>query len=149
MKATLVLADAAQAADGKLSVLGGGWNFTGPQVGPSALGVIMEVPWNETNTPHQVVLELQDTDGQPARLGPEAQPLRIETVVEVGRPPGHPPGTSLNVPLAMNLGPLPLIPGQRYVWVLSIDGETEGQWQVAFNVRPTGPVGPGGLKPQG
>jgi hypothetical protein len=149
VKATFLLADAVQAADGKLSVLGGGWNFTGPQVGPSALGAIIEVPWNETNTPHQIVFELQDTDGQPARIGPEAQPIRIETRVEVGRPPGHPPGTSINVPLAMNIGPLPLVPGQRYVWVLSIDGDSHEQWQVAFNVRSGGPAGAAGPRSPG
>ena len=36
MKATLLLADAAQAAEGKLYVLGGGWSVTGPGPAPMA-----------------------------------------------------------------------------------------------------------------
>ncbi|MEK6720587.1 MAG: hypothetical protein AABZ33_07965 [Chloroflexota bacterium] len=140
MKLSFLLCDSAQASEGKLYILGAGWNFTGPQVTPMALALLVEVPWNEANLQHQVVIELHDEDGQPARIGPEAQPLRIETQLEVGRPPGHPHGTPLNVPLAINLGPLPLTPGGRYVWVVSIDGETDDHWRASFNVRPGAPA---------
>ncbi len=139
MKLSVLLADAAQASEGKLYVLGGGWNFTGPQVPPMALALLVEVPWNETNVQHQIVVELQDSDGQPARIGPELQSARIEAQLEVGRPLGHPQGTPLNVPLAFNFPSLPLMPGARYVWVVSIDGETHDHWQAAFNVRPGAP----------
>lgn len=136
MKVTFLLADAAQAVDSKLYVLGGGWSFIGPQVGPMALAILVEVPWHEANREHHLVIELQDTDGHPARLGPEAQPLRLEAQLEVGRPPGHPAGSPFNVPLAINLPPMPLSPGTRYVWVVSVDDETDPHWQVGFHVRP-------------
>ena len=39
MKVTILLADAAQAAEGKLYVLGGGWSITGPDPSPMALAI--------------------------------------------------------------------------------------------------------------
>lgn len=137
-----MLADAAQAVDGKLYVLGGGWTFVGPQLGPMALALVVEVPWHEANQPHQLVIELQDADGQPARIGPAAEPMRFEIGLEVGRPPGHPQGTAFNVPLGINIGPMPLQPGSRYVWVVSIDGESDEDWRAGFNVRPQQPQAP-------
>jgi hypothetical protein len=35
----------------------------------------------------------------------------------------------------MNFGSLPLAPGRRYVWKLSIDGETNDDWDREFFVR--------------
>jgi hypothetical protein len=137
MKVTVILADYAAESQGKLTIVGGGWTFTGPAVGPIAIAALIEVSWAEANEQHKVVIELQDTDGHPARVGPEAQPIRIEAQLEVGRPPGHPPGTPFIVPMALNLPPLPLAPGTRYVWVVSVDGETEENWRVGFHVRPT------------
>jgi hypothetical protein len=135
VRVTVLLADSAQAVDTKLYILGGGWSFTGPQVGPQALALLVEVPWHEANRQHQLHIELQDSDGQTARIGPEAQPVIIDAGLEVGRPPGHPAGTPFNVPLAFNLPPLPLVPGSRYVWSISVDGETDPNWQVGFTVR--------------
>lgn len=140
MNVNLLLADYAAEANGKLTVVGGGWNFVGPQVGPTALAIIVEVPWGETNRAHQFRVELQDEDGQPALIGPEALPSRIEGQLEVGRPPGHPAGTPFNVPMAINLPPLPLTPDRRYFWVVYIDDQTEPHWKAGFNVRRVGPA---------
>ena len=43
--------------------------------------------------------------------------------VQRGSPGDRPPGTPIDVALAVNLGPLPLEPGNRIIWRLSIDGE--------------------------
>ena len=43
IRATLMLADAAQAADGKLYILGGGWNLIGPEPSPTAIAMHFEV----------------------------------------------------------------------------------------------------------
>jgi hypothetical protein len=138
MRAILLLADAAQVSpDQKIHALGLGWSFTGPQfAGPMALVAIIEVGWNEANRRHPWRIELQDSDGQPALIPPENQPIVIDGAVEVGRPPGHPEGTPLLVPLSIGFGPIPLPPGRRYVFVMSIDGQTHPDWQVAFNMRP-------------
>ena len=41
----------------------------------------------------------------------------------------------IDVPLAVNFGPLPLRPGTRYVWELSIDGRLDEDWNRQFLVR--------------
>ena len=67
-----------------------------------------------------------------------AQPVVIEGAFEVGRPPGIKPGVPIDVPLAINVGALPLAPGGRYEWRLSIDGESHEDWRLAFSTRPAG-----------
>src|SRR5712692_6126152 len=58
MKVTMLLADAAQAVNGKLYILGGGWSVTGPAPSPSAIALKIEVPWDEANTRHKLTLDL-------------------------------------------------------------------------------------------
>jgi hypothetical protein len=41
----------------------------------------------------------------------------------------------LDAAFAIALGPIPLAPGGRYVWQLSINGETREDWRVAFSTR--------------
>lgn len=134
MDAALLLADFAQVADGKLYISGGGWNFVGPKVGPTALAALIQVPWDEANKKHRWKIELVDADGKPALAG-DQKPISVAGEFEVGRPPGHPHGTPLNVPIAVNMGRLPLTSGRRYVWILHVDDRTEVHWRAAFNVR--------------
>jgi hypothetical protein len=139
VKVTMMLADAAQAVEGKLYILGGGWSITGPEPTPSAIAAYIQVPWDRTNVQHEFRLELIDADGDPVSLeGPdgEVQPVTIEGAFEVGRPVGVRPGTPIDVPLALNIGPLGLPPGGRYEWRLAIDGETDDDWRLAFSTRP-------------
>ena len=135
MRTTIMLADAVQTADNKLYVLGAGWAFTGPQVSPMGVGVIVEVAWHEANEPHTFRLELQDPDGMLVALGDGGDHVRIEGSVEVGRPAGHPVGVPFNVPLAFNFGPLPLPAGSRYVWAFYLDGAEAPDATVGFNTR--------------
>src|SRR4051812_1112511 len=106
--------------------MGGGWTVIGPDPSPSAIGLILSIPWDQANQKHHFSLSLHQADGAPVRMPTPThnQPLRIESDFEVGRPPGVAPGTPLDVPLAIQLGPLPLPPGRRYYWQLEIDGET-------------------------
>ena len=138
---TLLLADAAQAIDNKLYILGGGWSVTGPGPMPSAIALHVKVPWDQANLKHRMRLELVDADGHPVEVpgegGPE--PLRIENEFEVGRPAGLAPGTPIDVSLAINLSPLPLEPGSRYEWRLEIDDQTQEGWHAAFSTRPARP----------
>ena len=50
MKVTAMLADYAAAADGKLTIVGGGWTVTGPQPVPFAIAILVEVPWQLTTS---------------------------------------------------------------------------------------------------
>jgi hypothetical protein len=135
VRVTLMLADSAQEVGGKLYILGGGWSVTGPVVPPSAVAVKIDVPWDEANRAHSWVLRLIDEDGMPVLVDADGGELRVEGTFEVGRPPGVRPGTPIDVPLAVNFGPLPLRPGTRYVWELSIDGRLDEDWNRQFLVR--------------
>ena len=136
MMVTMLLCDAAQAVDNKLYVLGGGWSVTGPGPAPSAIALHLKVPWDEANVQHEMRLELLDADGQPVLPSPEADPIVIETKFEVGRAAGLPPGTPIDLSVALNLGPIALEPAGRYEWRLTIDGQAEADWHLAFSTRP-------------
>jgi hypothetical protein len=137
VRATLLLADHAVVAEGKLYISGGGWSVTSPGA-PSAIAVKLDVPWDRTNERLQLRLRLLGQDGEQVVVpGAEgAQPVEITAEAEVGRPPGLAHGADIDFPLAFQIGPLPLAPGQRYQWVLDIDGETRDDWRLAFSTRP-------------
>ncbi|HEY2475085.1 MAG TPA: hypothetical protein VGI19_09815 [Candidatus Cybelea sp.] len=120
-KIVMLLADSAQAVNGKLYILGGGWSMTGPAPTPSAIAIKFEVPWEFANRKYGIRIELLDSDGNQVLLpGPQGQqPMLITADLEVGRPPGLSPGAPLDSPLAINIGPLPLTPG-RYEWRCTI-----------------------------
>lgn len=138
-KVNMMLADAAQVAAGKLSLLGGGWSMIVPG-GPFAVCGIIDIPWHQGTDWHTLRLELIDADGEPVLVpGPNGdEPLVFE-------PPRHrstigphvKPGTSLGWPFALTVGPgLPLEPGAMYEWRLTIDGKHEEGWSLAFSVLP-------------
>lgn len=131
MRVTILLADAAQVAEGKLYILGGGWTDTGPNPAPMAIAIKIDIPWDETNRRHRWELTLVNEDSKPIMVGDK--PIGLSGEFEAGRPPGHRVGTPISLPLAISLGPLPIPPGQRYIWKLYINGETRDTWQVAFN----------------
>src|SRR5581483_3231689 len=120
MRVTMMLADSAQAVDGKLYILGGGWSIA-TSGAMSALALKLEVPWDLANQQHQWRIDLLTEDGEPVMAG-DGTPLHVEGQFEVGRPAGIPEGTPIDLPLAINIGPLPL-PAGRYVWQLIIDGQ--------------------------
>jgi hypothetical protein len=130
----MLLADSAQAVGGKLYVLGGGWSICGPDPIPMAIAMKIEVPWDRTNMKHQGKLELLDADSEPV-LAPTPvgdKPVEIPLEFEVGRPPGLAPGTPIDLVLAINLPALPIPPGARYEWRLTIGQDSLDDWRLAF-----------------
>ena len=122
----MMLCDSAQVADGKLYVLGGGWSMTGPDPVPSAIALKIDVGWHEAESAHHWELYLEDADGGPVLVPtPDG-----EHPVEV------PEGSPVDVALAVNLGPRPLVPGTRYTWRMAIDGDSHPDWVLAFTTRP-------------
>ena len=139
MKVTLMLADSAQAVGGKLYVLGGGWSITGPAPTPFAIAGKIEVPWDLATQPHSARLELVDADGNAVEaptIDGGSEPLVVELPIETGIPPGLKPGTPIDWPFAINFGPLPLAPGGRFEWRLTVDGHADADWMLAFTTRP-------------
>lgn len=128
----LILADAAQIAQGKLYLLGAGWdmlhvNTDFPVQQHLAVAVAFRVPWNETNQRHAVEVEIQDQDGH--------QLFRAGGEIEVGRPPGFPAGQDQRAQIALDMTLSFEQPG-GYVVVAHIQDQES---RVPFNVVP-GPL---------
>jgi hypothetical protein len=119
----LMLADGAEAANGKIFILGGGVDrhlapgFPTPLKADVALGFLVQ--WGETNNRHAVSLRILDEDDQPVATV-------LDGEFEVGRPPGAKPGQDLRQLIAIK-GPLPPIPkAGAYKIVLELDGHQSG-----------------------
>jgi hypothetical protein len=114
-------------------MLGAGWWLTTSPLGPTALAIMIQVPWDRTNQRIPVTVVLRDQDGRDVELGDDDQKQTIEQVIEieVGRPAGVAAGSMLPASLAINVPPLPL-PVGRYEWVVKADGLEESE---SFEVR--------------
>jgi hypothetical protein len=136
MKATLMLCDYAQVADNKLMIVGGGWEFCSSPTPPHGVAVLLAVPWLETNVPHGYQLQLLDEDSRPVLQPGPTGPVAIGSsgTFEVGRPPGVPHGIALTVPIALNVGPMPLEQGRGYAWRLTVDDRSDEDWAVSFRI---------------
>jgi uncharacterized protein DUF6941 len=114
-----MLADSAQAVDGKLYILGGAWNMLRFPQFPASLivgiAVAIDVDWNETNQRHHLDIHFEDADGN------QMEP-RIGADFEAGRPPGAIAGADLRIVLAVN-GPISIPAAGTYAAVASVGGE--------------------------
>ena len=138
MNVTMLLADSAQVAEGKLYILGGGWSLSGPEPVPSAVAIKVEVDTHEFDRMHHWELFLEDADGQLVQFeSPEGpQTIEIRGDFSASAPDGVPAGTPVDVPIAVNLGPIPLRPNSRFTWRLVIDGESLSGATASFTTRP-------------
>jgi hypothetical protein len=95
----LMLADAAQAVNGKLYILGGGWSWIVAGM-PFAVAFKLEIPYSRATEKHTWKLSLLDADGQPVlvQMKPDAEPEPLVVGDEfcTGIPPGIAPGTPLD-----------------------------------------------------
>jgi len=139
MKATMLLADAAQAVGGKLYILGGGWSVTGPGPVSFAVAIKLDVPWDVADFEHVFRLELLDADGARVRFAmPQGEQdlLCLDGAFNSGRPDELKPGTAVDGAIALNFGGCPIPSGGRYELRLWIDGETRDDWRIPFSTRP-------------
>jgi len=129
----LVLCDAAQAESGKVHMLGAGWSITGSPSAPHAVAVLIKVPWDRSNQPMSLKVQMHEADGSPVSISTPEGPLTVgtEAQIEVGRPPGLAPGSMLDASFAFNIPSLPLPPG-RYEWRLTL---AEHEQVASFTVR--------------
>ena len=114
----LLLADSAQAVDGKLYILGGAWNMLRFPEFPASImvgiAVAIDLEWTETNQRHHLDIHFEDADGH------EMDP-HVGADFEAGRPPGAIPGADLRIVLAVN-GPLNIPAPGQYAAVASVSG---------------------------
>jgi hypothetical protein len=122
MEVTLLICDSAEALNGKLYIMGGGWNMLYAPQTPIriALGVLIAVPWDETNQRREMRIELVTSDGEQVQVN--GQEVAANAEFDIGRPPGVKPGSTLNAPFAINFDGLMLDEG-GYEFVVRI-GET-------------------------
>jgi hypothetical protein len=130
MEIDAFLADSAESVQGKLYAMGIGWNaivaggfpFSQSRI---ALGIMVQVPYNETNEQHGLSVHLEDEDGRRKQLGiggPDGAPIaELRSSFTVGRPAGLPAGDAQMVSFAMNFDQLPFDAPAMYNWVISID----------------------------
>lgn len=116
----MILADHAEVVGGKLYLAGGGWDTISvasdfPLKRMIGIAVAVEIPWNQTNETHSLVILIQDDDAR--------EEAKIEGFLEVGRSPGFPRGQSQRAQLAVNLQIAFAKPG-GYTVVTTIDGHS-------------------------
>ena len=149
MKISLLLADAAQAdaQSGKVNALGLGWRQCQTPTPAFALVLFLDIDWDETNKQHKLTCQLLTTDGEPVVVTgpPGAQRISFEAAAEAGRPPGAIHGTSVRMPLTLNIPPgMPLEAG-IYEWRVEVEGFEHATAVEAFVVvGPSHPPTPPG-----
>lgn len=119
-----ILCDYAEVLNGKLYVMGGGFDAVRAGVPLMlSLGVILQIPWHQTNQAQKIRSVLVTEDGEPV-ASPDGQPLIIEGEVEIGRPPGAKHGTTFPTPLAVRLPPI-VFDAKPYRFELHLNGSIE------------------------
>jgi hypothetical protein len=154
MRVVALTADSVVVAEGKLFVQGGGWdqiNALGlptrhPRIG---IGVLIRVPYTETNIQHAFDLRLEDPDGKEVPLG-DAPPgatkdgkvRRVGGQFTVGRPPMLGAGDEQVVPIAVNLDGLTFTAIGTHRIVLAVDGKDVETIPFRLNVAFPAQAGP-------
>jgi len=119
----LFLAEAAESANGKIFIHGGGvdrHNVLADAKPPIqlkadiALGILTD--WNETNRTHLLAVTIYTEDSKSV--------WKMEGQFEVGRPPGAKPGQQFRQLIAVK-GPIPLPDRGAFKMVLELDGKEQ------------------------
>ncbi len=117
----MVLADAVAAADGKLYSHGAGWDNVLTREFPAtltaAVGILLRMPWGETNEDHFLDLDILDQDGHSMLATP------VHGKVNVGRPPTLEPGSDQAFPLVISLNETKIERAGQYAVILKLDGK--------------------------
>ena len=99
-------------------------NSKGPWNANLSIGILIDVPWSQTNKEHKVEISLVDEDSQTIFLplgDGSVQPLQAETAFNVGRPPSLTTGTTQSVALGFNFPGIPLPRLGVCVFLIEID----------------------------
>lgn len=136
----LILADRAESVNGKLYMMGGGWDrllvadFT--QAQPISIGMGIMVPWNATNMGHTLVVRVESQDGTELAM--------LTLGFNAGRPPTLGQGESQKIVLAFQIGLLLPGPGAYVIRAFIDDHERSGRTVFYANLLP----GPRAVSPR-
>lgn len=134
----LIVANHAELVNGLLYLVGGGWtdHHRAVRVGADApmshlgIAVGVRVPWNETNQPHLLTIQIEDEDASSL--------LKLEATLKVGRPPQLTPGTEQPVVFGFPIDVrFPSAGGYRVVARLDSEGEVK-RWGFRVHDIPVG-----------
>lgn len=98
---TALAADAALVANGKLYIHGGGWDTIHTASFPTthpAMAIAFVLEFDYTEAPDRVPIRIDLLDDDEVEMG-----LRLETILEVGHPPGSSRGNPIQIPQAITL----------------------------------------------
>lgn len=127
----LVLADAVEALNGKLYMMGGGWDtmYIRDLGSPVALSFAcgVAIPWNVTDDDHTLTVDIRDPDG--AQIAP---PFAL--TFRTGRPPTLERGAAMHLPFAVK-GEFTFPSYGSYTIHAAVDSGDGGR-QFQFFVRP-------------
>lgn len=131
MQLTAVLANHAEAQNNLLYISGGGIDRAIVATGSSApfgvtmgIGILVTIPWTDTNREHALTIHLVDPDGRPVLPAPEGTPgLIFENRFTVGRPPGLKDGDEQGVAVAVNMPGLPMPRLGDFAFVIAVNGQ--------------------------
>ncbi len=123
---TFLLADHAEAVNGKLYVVGGAFNRIAADRFPAvhshlSVGAVINVPWEATNQRHSLELRLIDADGVPVIPEP------IHAAFEAGRPPGLRAGDEQLVVMVFNFNGLQFGQPGNFEFHLLVDDREMGR----------------------
>jgi hypothetical protein len=128
----VVLADFAQAVQGKLTLVGGGWNLHHARQYPSpllfGLGIGILVPWSETNRKHGMKFVIRKSEG--------SQLIEGGGEFEIGREVGTPAGMTQRAVIGLT-GQLLLPEPGTYEIVVSVESDSK---RVTFEALPVSPI---------
>ena len=133
MKVDAFLADTVEKVNGKLYILGAGCNVIFARRVPMrharvGIGLLIRVPYTETDVQHLVSIRLEDADGRvlPIADMPGRTDEKLHTLSQgfrIGRPTQLPPGTEQIVPMAINIQGLGFSSYGNYRFVVNIDDQ--------------------------
>lgn len=129
-----LLADAVQVVQGKLYVLGGGWDtlfvVDFPARYPTlGLGLRVRVPWSWTDQVLLIGVDLQDEDG--GRVLPTPP---VTQGVKIARPQGIPEGSDVGVARSFTFNNISFPSAGAYSFVVTLNDEVASR--LRFSVRP-------------
>jgi hypothetical protein len=134
---TFMLADHAEAVNGKLYVTGGCWNSVTvaqvPAIHPHfTVAGALHVPWQATNQQHSFQLDLIDADGR------SVLPEPLQGNFEAGRPPGMRSGDEAAIVIAFNFNGFKIDRPGIHEFVMQVDGTELGR--IGFKVLLAEPI---------
>jgi len=121
-----LIADHAEAVNGKLYLTGGGWDTLAVPELPAqhphiSLAVVLRIPWTATNQQHTFEIVLVDEDG--TSLLPET----VGGQFEAGRPPGMRSTDDQTAIFALSINGLELKRDGTHIFRLLLDGSPEAE----------------------